>query len=299
VERRVKQRRSAAIAIVRRSTFDAPSAFVRRSLSSGLAIVIVVSVVSGFSRTLSAQPPTPQLTQPVHDFANVIDAQTEQELDRMIRSLQAATGDAVVVVTVDTIEPYADAREYAVALFENRGRGVGERGRDNGLLILLAMKERRVEIEVGYGLEEWITDGFAGETARDYMASEFRAGRYGAGLLAGTGRIVRRIAERRNVTLEGVELPAERETETPQLPFGLVITILILFVLMSRTFSRPRRGMRRWGRGGWSGWSSGVGPFGGGWTGGGWSRGGGGGFGGGFGGFGGGRSGGGGGGAGW
>ena len=248
-----------------------------------------------------AQEPPPQLTQPVNDFANIIDPSEEQQLDQMIRSLQAASGDVVVVATVPTVAPYADIRELAVELFENRGRGIGERGKDNGALILLALKERRVWIEVGYGLEQWITDGFAGETSRDDMVPEFRNGRYGAGLLRGTTRIVQRIAEGRNVELAGVPRPVERRRSQGRIPGPLIIAIIIAIVLMSRRRRGPRRGGRRWGGSDWSGWSSGVGPFGGGaWTRGGFGGGfGGGGFGGGFGGFGGGRSGGGGGGAGW
>ena len=71
----------------------------------------------------------------------------------MIRSAAGGHGDVVVVATVRHIEPYGDIREYAVKLFENHGRGIGDEGKDNGLLILLALKERRVWIEVGYGLE--------------------------------------------------------------------------------------------------------------------------------------------------
>jgi uncharacterized protein len=253
-----------------------------------------------FSRT-SAQAPLPQLTNPVNDFANVIDPADEQRLDEMIRSLQAASGDAVVIATVETVAPYATPRDYAVQLFENRGRGIGTRGADNGVLILVALKERRVEIEVGYGLEEFITDGFAGETSRDDIAPQFRNGQYGAGLIAGTSRIIGRIAERKNIELSGVPRPAERRRPTSQIPVPLIIAIFVAIMLMSRRRRGPRRGRRYWGGSGWSGWSSGVGPFGGGaWTRGGFGGGfGGGGFGGGFGGFGGGRSGGGGGGAGW
>ena len=69
-----------------------------------------------------------------------------------IRTLKAASGDVIVVATVPTIAPYGDVREYALELFENGGRGIGERGKDNGLLILLALQERRVWVEVGYGL---------------------------------------------------------------------------------------------------------------------------------------------------
>lgn len=243
----------------------------------------------------AADPPPPELTQPVHDLAGVIDPSTEQQIDQLSRSLQAASGDVLVVVTVPTIEPYGDIREYAVKLFENHGRGIGEKGKDNGILILLALKERRVWIEVGYGLEEWITDGYAGETSREYMTPDFRAGRYGAGLLKGAQRIAARIAQGRNVTLTGVEIPSAVLPRTrTDIPFSVVFLIFLAIMLFGRRRGGPRSGLHRWGSRGWSGWSSGVGPFGGGWSGGG-----GGGFGGGFGGFGGGRSGGGGGGAGW
>jgi uncharacterized protein len=280
--------------VVRRSTF----------VASVAVVAVVVIVVSTLSSTLSrvfAQAPLPELTRPVNDFANIIDPADEQQLDQMIRRLQETTGDAVVIATVDTTAPMATPRDYAVEMFENRGRGIGARGKDNGALILVALKERRVEIEVGYGLEEWITDGFAGETSRDYIAPQFRNGRYGAGLIAGTARLVNRIADGRNVELSGVPRPAERRAPAFRIPVPLIIVIFIAILLLSRRRRGPRRGRRYWGGSGWSGWSSGVGPFGGGaWTRGGFGGGfGGGGFGGGFGGFGGGRSGGGGGGAGW
>lgn len=263
-----------------------------------LLTLALVGHLPGFDWTAGAiaQPPLPDLTEPVNDFAGVIDPAAEQQIDRLSRTLTAATGDVVVVVAVETVEPYADIREYAVELFENRGRGIGEAGKDNGLLILLALKERHVWIEVGYGLEQWITDGFAGETARDYMAPEFRNGRYGAGLLNGAARIVGRIAQRRNVVLAGVEVPREPHPRAGgQLLLLVIVLMFLAIVLLARLAGGPGRGVRRWGRSGWSGWSSGVGPFGGS----GWGGRSGGGFGGGFSGFGGGRSGGGGGGARW
>src|SRR5262245_46621814 len=179
-----------------------------------------------------AADPLPAITQPVNDFAKVIDASSAAELERMIRTLQAATGDVVVVVTVPTVEPYADVREYAVKLFENQGRGIGEKGKDNGLLILLALKERRVWVEVGYGLEQWITDGFSGETSREVMAPEFRNGRYGAGLVAGAQRIIGRIAQGRNVSLDGVPVPRPLRREPQGTPIPLwAIILFFIFIL--------------------------------------------------------------------
>ena len=240
----------------------------------------------------------PELVAPVNDFARVIDSRSAAQIDQLSRAIQKASGDVVVIATVPTIEPYGDIREYAVKLFQNNGRGIGEKGRDNGLLILLAVKERKVWVEVGYGLEQWITDGFAGETSRQYMVPQFSNGNYGLGLLAGTARIVNRIAEGRQVTLEGVSRQREAERGGGSAMSFLPILIFIVILIISRIGGGRGgrgRGLPLWALGAWSGWSSGVGSFGGG-RGGGF---GGGGFGGGFGGFGGGGSGGGGGGGSW
>jgi uncharacterized protein len=249
---------------------------------------------------VSAAQEPPALTAPVNDFADVVDDERERELDRRIRALQAATGDVVVVATVRTIQPYADIDSYALKMFENGGRGIGARGKDNGLLIVVAVEERRARIETGYDLEQFITDGFAGDTIRTVMGPRFASGDYSGGVLAGTTRVINRIAERRGVTLPDVppSSPPARDTGS-DFPIGLVIfIIMILFSLLGRIGGGRRRRRRRpWivGGGPWSGWNSGVGPFGGGGFGGGFGGfGGGGRSGGGFGGFGGGRSGGGG-----
>lgn len=269
----------------------------RLSLSR-LAWLLLVSLFTAATLAAPARAQQlPELTAPVNDFAHVVDAQSAATLETLIRSLQQASGDVVVVATVESIAPYADAAEFAVRMFENRGRGIGTRGNDNGLLVLLAVKERQVRIEVGYGLEGIITDGFSGQTSREFMVPSFRQGAYGEGLVSGVSRIVARIADARGVTLQGLRRPAAHDTGDAGNGRGLLIALLLLiFVLNAIGSSRRRRFGRRWGGGPWSGWHSGVGPFGGGFGGG---FGGFGGGGGGFGGFGGGRSGGGGGGGSW
>jgi len=270
-----------------------------RTVGRGLRVLAAALFVLAAPYPLGAQD-LPELTQPVNDFAHVIDAQHAESMDRMIRALQAATGDVVVVATVPTFEGYGSLEEYANKLFENHGRGVGEKGKDNGLLVTVAIKEHRAWIEVGYGLEPYITDGFAGETTRLYMIPEFRKNDYGAGLEAGVSRIIGRIAQAHGVSLDGVPAPTPRRTHgSGGMSAAGVIGLVAIFLLFSiiSSISRGGRGPRRWGRGPWSGWNSGIGPFGGGWGGGFGGFGGGGG--GGFGGFGGGASGGGGGGGGW
>jgi uncharacterized protein len=274
--------------LVTSSTRTKPPGRVRRAACGILLLA---------AATLAAQPPTPQLTEPVNDFAGVVDAESAARIDEIIRSLERASGDVVVVATIDTFKPYADIREYAVKMFENHGRGIGQKGRDNGLLILLAVQDRQVWIEVGYDLEEFITDGYAGETTRKVMVPEFRRGAYGAGLFAGVSRLAGRIAERRNVTLQGAP-PAQSSGDDAGMGAGGVVFLIMLLILLN-IIGRTRRRRRYWGGSPWSGWHSGVGPFGGGIGRGGFGGGFGGFGGGGFGGFGGGRSGGGGGGGSW
>ena len=185
-------------------------------------------------------------------------------------------------------------------MVENGGRGVGQKGKDNGLLIVVALKERRVRIESGDDLEQFITDGYAGSVIREVMQPQFANGAFGPGLLAGTTRIINRIAERRGVEL--TDVPRDRAPVHRPTGLGSWKVIFLVWIIIMVLSSRRRRRRRYWGGGPWSGWNSGVGPFGGGLGGfgggfGGFGGRGGGGFGGGgggFGGFGGGRSGGGG-----
>jgi len=281
---------------------DARRYLARLTLPAAIAIAIPIGVEP---RMAAAQPPLPSLTAPVNDFAGLIDPSSEADLDRRIRALTQATGDVIVVATIPTYEGYLDIRELAVKLFENGGRGIGDKGKDNGLLIVVASKERRAAIEVGYDLEGIVTDGFAGETIRDAMIPAFRQGQFGVGLVAAVAKLSSRIAAARGgATIEGAPQPARERRSRSPVPPGLVFLLLLLFIIFLNSRSRRGRRRNRWTGGPWSGWSGGVGPFGGGAFGGGFGGFGRGGFGGGsggggFGGFGGGRSGGGGAAGGW
>jgi uncharacterized protein len=282
--------------------------------AGGIALALLVSLAAAACQASEAPPvataPTgvsatpPELTAPVNDFANVINADEEAQLESLIRKLQAASADIIVVATVKTFQPAADIRVYANEMFENHGKGIGQKGKDNGMLVLLAVDDREVWAEVGYDLEGIIPDGFAGETSRQTMAPFFRNGDYGGGVLAGVAVFARRIAEARNVTLENVPIRrpvrSDRDDEDSGFPLVLIIFVVMVVINLVRgainSLTGGRRGRRR------RRWGSSVGPFGagyGGWSGGGGGWSGGGSFGGGFSGFGGGRSGGGGGGASW
>jgi len=194
-----------------------------------------------FATRAWAQPETPELTRPVNDFANVIDPDSERQLESLIRALQETTGDVVVVATIDSLEG-EDVYQYAERMFRNRGKGIGQAGKDNGLLVLAAVKDRQLKVEVGYDLEQFITDGFAGETIRQEIAPRFRQGAYGAGLVAGVQRIIGRIGDGRNVAIPGApRTPDRRRSKGGGSGGNVFILMIVLFILINGIAGRLGR----------------------------------------------------------
>lgn len=147
-----------------------------------LFVLLSVSSVSFFPSAVpvSAQDvQIPTLTPYVNDFANVIDPPYESAINDYAAQLEAATTAEIAVLTVDSTQPVS-IEEYAVSVFEKNG--IGQRGVDNGLLIVAAIEDRQWRIEVGYGLEGDINDAKAGRIGRTYMTPYFREERYGEGL---------------------------------------------------------------------------------------------------------------------
>ena len=216
----------------------------------------------------------------VNDFAKVISQAHEQTIMDLTTELLNKTGTPVVLVTMPDIGG-ADYTEYANRLYE--AWGIGKEGEDKGVLIFVTVKERKMRIEVGYGLEGILPDGLAGEIRDRYITPYLKNDQFGEGLLSGTLAVSQIIAKDAGVQLTGqvpVKAPKKRKSR-----FSFFPLILIVFLMFG---SRRRTGS--WifflplllGGGGYGSRSSGGfgGSFGG--------------FGGGFGGFGGGMSGGGG-----
>ena len=233
----------------------------------------------------------PKPTGYVNDYAQVIDQGSRQSIEQLCQELESKTGAQLAIVTLSSLqgEPVED---YAVKLFQQWG--IGKKEKSNGLLLLIAIQERRSRIEVGYGLEPVITDGYAGEVLRT-LRPYFRANQYGPGLYAAANQLALRLAESAGVTLsvKPVLRRGGRVSSSPSAFHQLISGALILLALflapyfsggLGGTFTGPPMG-RRYRRGGsyfgGFGGGGGFGGFGGGGSGG-------------FGGFGGGSSGGGG-----
>jgi uncharacterized protein len=128
----------------------------------------------------------PQPQGRLNDFAGVISSEYKDKINSIIQDTLDKTSCEIVVVTVDSISPYNEA-DYAQMLFDKWKPG--EKGKDNGILVLLAVKERRWRIHTGYGVEGILPDGLCGEIGREYMVPYFKNGKYSEGLYYGTFQI--------------------------------------------------------------------------------------------------------------
>lgn len=124
----------------------------------------------------------------VNDVAEVLSAEVQAALDAELSEFEKETGNEVAILTIPTIMEYS-VEEYAVRIFEKWG--IGKANEDNGILFLVVVDDRKVKIEVGYGLEGVITDGTAGAILDAEVVPWFREGNYETGIVAGTDEIVR------------------------------------------------------------------------------------------------------------
>jgi uncharacterized protein len=173
--------------------------------------------------TVAAQT-FPKPTGRVSDFANIIAPEVESELDAQLAGLENTTSHEVAVVTVPSLDG-TTVDDYANRLFKEWG--IGQAGKDNGVLILVAPNKREVRIEVGYGLEGILPDGLAGQVRDDEMLPRFREDDYSAGIRDGTLRIIDIVSK------EQVLTPAEiaaLNDGSADIPVWFIIPFFSLFV---------------------------------------------------------------------
>ncbi|MHB8483780.1 MAG: TPM domain-containing protein [Nitrospiria bacterium] len=249
-----------------------------------MAVFLLLIVLGQSLSPEKATFPSPEGV--VNDFAGILDARTISVMTGTISDFQKRTSIEIAVVTIPSFSPYGSIEEYAASLFKTWK--IGKAKKDNGLLLIAALKEKKIRIEVGYGLEEIIPDGLAGEIIRRKILPPFKEGRYGNGLTQGVQTVIQVIAEKKGIDIKEMENVHKKSSVDPSIIFNIVIFILFLFFILSRlllsSFSGRDDRFWRGGGGGFGGGFGGFGGFGGG---------------GGFGGFGGGASGGGGASEGW
>lgn len=227
-----------------------------------------------------AAPKFPPLTGRVVDNAAILSPEAEARLTAELAQLEAATGRQVVVATVPDLQGY-EIEDYGYQL--GRTWGVGRKDQDDGVVFLVAPTERKVRIEVGYGLEPVLTDALSNVILQQRVLPEFREGRMEAGVVAGVEAVVQQLGLPDDQARAAVAQAAQAQQSASDGGSGLPL-IFILFIMfwiiggVLRAFGggRRRRGGGAWwllplilsgsggGRHHGGGWSGGGGGFGGG-----------------------------------
>jgi len=218
-----------------------------------------------FYGTLLAAPEFPLLTGGrVVDQAGVLSASTRTRLESILKSHEDSSSNQVIVVTLRSLQGY-EISDFGYLL--GRHWQIGQAGRNNGVLLIIAPQEKKVRIEVGYGLEGSLTDALSNNIIQTQILPKFRQGDYNGGALAGVRAIIK--------VIEGTYKPIIKK-ESPMGLFMMILLIWLVFYLMSRHSERiynnhpGRYGSRQYpGGGGFGGGFSGGG-FGGGGASGGW-----------------------------
>jgi len=211
----------------------------------------------------------PQLGGYVNDEAGLVSAQTELKIESFLRSFEASDSTQLVILTIDSLQGES-LEDYSLRVVDSWK--IGQKGKDNGALLLIAKAERKIRIEVGYGLEGKLTDLLAGRIIDNEMTPRFKAGDYEGGIIAG----VSAMAEAVRGEYQGTGNTSHKKKRSP---WGSLALLLFLGPGML-LFGGGRRGRRRggffigggggFGGGGGGGFSGGGGGFGGGGSSGGW-----------------------------
>jgi uncharacterized protein len=215
-------------------------------------LILLALAGAWLAAPLAAQPQFPELTGRVVDNADILTPEAEAALTAKLEALETQTQRQLVVATVPDLQGY-DISDYGYQL--GRAWGLGDAERNDGALLLVAPNDRKVRIEVGYGLEGYLTDALSALIIQNAILPRFRENDYPGGIMAGTDAI---IAQLQLPPEEAAKLAAEagkaRESDGG-FPFGVLIWLafIFFFFVLPMLAGRSRRRKYR---------SSGAGPWG-------------------------------------
>ncbi len=218
------------------------------------ALLLICSSLAVAPCAWATMPAKPQGW--VSDFAGIMSDKTRAQISGLLNDTEQSTGAEIAVVTVSSLEGMT-VEEYAVRLFKKWG--IGTKEEDNGVLFLIAPNERKVRIEIGYGLEPVITDGRAGDIIRETVLPFFRADDYDQGILQGSMQIAALITGKDFVPSVPIPRPELRtDSDEPPLPVKVGV-MLFLAIFITIGFLTLGYALRQKGQGFFLIWGAGFG----------------------------------------
>lgn len=217
----------------------------------------------------------PKLTGRVVDDAHLLNAQQVAELTQLSQSIEQASSRQLVIATIPDLQGYP-IEDYGYRL--GRAWAIGQKDIDNGIILIVAPKEKKVRIEVGYGLEPIMTDALSSMIIQNTILPRFRAGDMAGGIIAGADSIAQQLKAPPDEAEQRVAAAAANQHQAAHdgggVPWALIFWLIVIGIVMASRFSGRRYGRRHssiwpiflWGPGigGGSGWGGGGGFSGGG-----------------------------------
>lgn len=185
----------------------------------------MVAALTLVGRVFSAHIPAP--IGYVNDFAGVLHTEEKESLEKDLSSYKESTGNEIAVALIKSLEGDM-VEEVAVRMFEEWK--IGEKEKDTGVLFLAAIDDRKMRIEVGYGLEPLLTDGEAGEILREQVVPAFKQEKYGEGVKVAVAAIKQELSG-----------ASEEQPVAASKPFPIPLSILILlFIYLCAFMARSK-----------------------------------------------------------
>ena len=239
----------------------------RRTNLPALALLLAALWALFAALPAAAEPTFPKLTGRVTDAAGVLPADTVTALEAKLKALEDSTGTQLVVATVPDLQGY-EIDEYGYQL--GRAWGIGQKGTNNGAILLIAPAQRKLRIEVGYGLEGVLTDAVSSRIIRQAIVPRFKAGDIAGGVAAGADQLIALLQlppeEQAAFAAQAKAASADQGDSPGWGALVWLIIIIVWIIIASRRGSRGRRSgpVILWGPGIGGNWSGGGGGGGGG-----------------------------------
>ncbi len=208
-----------------------------------LSILVLAGVL--IASPLAAQD-FPALSGRVVDAADIIPADVEAQLTAKLEALESQSQRQLVVATVPDLQGY-DISDYGYRL--GRAWGIGDAERNDGALLLVAPNERKVRIEVGYGLEGYLTDALSSLIIQNAIIPRFKADDYPGGIVAGTDAIIQQLQLPEEQARLVAQQASERQASDDGFPVGFLMWLGMIFFFFILPMMRNRRRRRRYGLG--------------------------------------------------
>ena len=230
------------------STGDSGGIFIQETSDTAAAVDLANTEQSETATYTVETVPNVKLTTNsyVSDPNHFLQSATVDQINSMLGALEQKTTDQVAVVILNSID-FEVPKDFAYKLFNHWGIGI--KGKDNGLLILMIMDQRRVEFETGYGMESMLPDAICKRIQMNYMVPQFKAGNYDQGILEGVKATVDILSNPENSKI-AAELKANIASEAQQERLALIVTIgsfYLLFILIFFINKKRKKSFRKIG----------------------------------------------------